>query len=533
MDPKSLEAEIREILRLYQIGQADLGLKKSKVVHRSAPQLAITNYCVGHGFAALKDPATAIGYFLKAVELAPKNGEYLVKLGLTYLDLGDVSAAQASFSKAQKINPNLVNGQWALGIFYASIDRFDEAAKLFKNVIAASSTGNVPAGAFLDWCRALVGSGQLDEAKKILRELLNRPETRPKALASLADIEPFPLDSTEYLQIDQETANRTLSDGVKGTLLTAKARCLGAAKAYEEEFRCLAASKTARGSIFKPAEFETRISEIIRMFDAGALDRARRVFGLSNFKPIFVVGLPRSGTTLTERILARHGEVGGAGELSVISLFLGGCLGNNRHDQLIEMIEKRSATEIRTLVKRVEETMRYLCPGKERIVDKMPDNFLHIGWILALFPEARIVHCYRNPADNFLSGFKASLSSSHSYFDKPEWFSFYYRQYVRLMRYWYGLLPGRIHSLRYEDLVTYPEKTIRGLLAHCDLPWQEACLEPEQNPSRIQTASVLQARAPINTKSVGGWKRYSFQLQPVQDELGDMMPILEPSSGSE
>jgi len=263
------------------------------------------------------------------------------------------------------------------------------------------------------------------------------------------------------------------------------------------------------------------------LFKPGTFERVRKLMGDSDFSPIFVLGMPRSGTTLTERILARHTKVGGAGELSLIANFLARCLGNNAPGNMVGVMESKGAAEIQSLAREIEETMRFLCPGKDRIVDKMPGNFQHIGWICALFPKAKIIHCYRDPADNMLSGFKAALNTGHSYFDRPDWFIAYYKNYVKLMRFWYELLPGRIYPLNYEKLVTEPKEQIKALLKNCKLSWQEDCLYPEENESRILTASVMQARSPINARSVGGWKKYASHLQEIHDQLSNVMPVPE------
>ena len=151
----------------------------------------------------------------------------------------------------------------------------------------------------------------------------------------------------------------------------------------------------------------------------------------------------------------------------------------------------------------------------------MDDYDLHCGAIAAFFPGAHIIHVFRNPADNFLSGYKARLLAAHSYFDSPERFLPYFAEYRRLMEHWYKVIPNRIHPLHYEKLVTEPRGTIAGLLSFCGLEWEEDCLYPERGEQRSATASLVQARNPINAKSVGNWKRYQSHLQVIQDRLGE------------
>ena len=519
MNPRNLELDVREILEHYGKGRAEEGLNRSKIAYKRAPHLAITNYCIGHGLAATRKTSAALPFLQKAVELAPKNADYLLRLGLTQLESGDFKTAATTLEKVHEINPKLVNGKWALGAFYASIDRFDKAANMFKDVIDSGLPESLLASARLDWSRALIANGKADEARTVLNGLLAHPSLRTKALMRLAEIEPFPLESPEFAEIEKELQSSRPEGFPLSLLLVAKASCFGAAKNYEQEYELLGESKIARGSDFKPQQFEERVSITIRMFEDGAFERTRRLFGDSTFKPIFIVGVPRSGTTLTERILSRHTDVGAAGELQLVSTFLFKCLGDNPPERMTNVMESIGASSIQQLAKSIEETMRFLCPEKDRIIDKLPGNYLNIGWICSLFPHAKIIHCYRDPADNMLSGFKAALGSGHAYFDRSDWFIPFYRQYARLMKFWQSLLPGRIHSLCYEDLVAHPEQSIRSLLEYCDLEWQEECLYPERNAARILTASLMQARSPINAGSVGGWRRYAKHLHVVHEQL--------------
>jgi hypothetical protein len=309
-----------------------------------------------------------------------------------------------------------------------------------------------------------------------------------------------------------------MTDRDRAILYVAKSNTYAAAKNTEAELACLRKSKELRGASDVSSAFGAYVDAAISVFTPALLSEIRDFAGTSDFSPIHVVGLPRSGTTLTERILSSHSRVGGAGELQLISNFLNGILAGRPLSEFSTQMHVLGGVNVRERVREIVETMRFLRPDKERIVDKMPHNFLRCGLIAALFPKGSIVHCFRHPADNFLSGFKANLLDSHSYFHRPEWFIPYHAHYVRLMDHWQKVIPGRIFASEYERLVTEPERSIRAMLAFCGLEWEENCLYPEREGSRIATASLLQARNPINPKSVGGWKKFASFLQPIADQ---------------
>ncbi|MFT3673146.1 tetratricopeptide repeat-containing sulfotransferase family protein [Aestuariivirga sp.] len=517
----NIEQEVRSIMELYSEGRFKPGLERAFALHKVAPDLAITNYCVGHGLGATSRQREALPYLRKAVQHEPRNADYLIRCGRTLLDLGHIRDAEAHLLRARDINPSLSIIPWTLAIFYTSINRFDLAVPLFETVLKIGLPHNVAHGGRLDFAHALIEVGRNEEAELILRSMLTDPRARGPALADLATIKALPVDSAEYAMLEELLKVEGIGGSERFVLLSAKARSLSSAKDYAREYETLKQAKLARVGKDTLPTLTRMIDDLIQGFTPGMMSELTAIVSNRNFRPIYVVGLPRSGTTLTERILASHSEVGGAGELYLIKELVFGILADKPAYDFLDRVRVLGRTKVLERLADVEANMRFLCPGKERIVDKMPHNFLHCGAIGALFPSARIVHVIRSPADNFLSGFKASLNSTHSYFNSPEAFIPYYEQYRKIMEHWYKIMPERIFPLHYEELVTDPNKKIAELLAFCELGWEEDCLYPERSEARISTASITQARRPINAGSLGGWKRYASELQVIVDKLGD------------
>lgn len=517
----TLEAQVRGIFALYAQGKYAEGLAQARRIHKAAPQLAIANYCVGHGLAASQQPREAMPFLRKATQIEPRNADFLVRYGRVLLELSRIREAESVLLKAHDLNPRLPMVPWTLGMYYASIDRFDVAAGHFRKVMQADLPAEAADSARMDWANALIQNGNTEEAKQVLRENLGRPAVRGAALVMLSSMTPLDMQGPDYRLLEEELARPNLGALDRSSLLVARSRSLKAAGDLDGEYAALQASKDARGSNYDLGKFAEQVDAIIAAFSAENLKRLASAAGPCPFRPIYVVGLPRSGTTLTEKILSRHEEVAGAGELPLMGNAMSDLLGARPVSELPGVVSSVEVARLRDFRRDIEATMRFLCPGKERIVDKMPHNFLSLGLVSVLFPEAQIVNCTRHPADNLLSGFKANLKVAHAFFDRPEWFIGYYGHYRRLLQHWHDVLPGRIHTLRYEALVTDPRKEIGDLLSFCGLPWQEDCLHPEDSTSRIGTASVMQARNPINAGSVGGWKKYASRMQSVVDALGD------------
>jgi tetratricopeptide (TPR) repeat protein len=235
--------------------------------------------------------------------------------------------------------------------------------------------------------------------------------------------------------------------------------------------------------------------------------------------PVFIVGMPRSGTTLTEQILASHPLVHGAGELlkmDQIKKSLGALTGTP-WPQYADRLDRK------TLDKVAQEHLEWLgglAKGKARVTDKMPHNFLSLGLIDLLFPEARIIHCQRDPMDNCLSIYFQHFNSEHAYANNLEHLGIYYRQYEQVMAHWRKAVRLPILDVRYEQMVAEPEQSARRLVEFCGLEWDDRCLRFYESGRVVATPSYDQVRQPIYRKSVARWKRYEKHLEPLKRSLG-------------
>jgi hypothetical protein len=245
--------------------------------------------------------------------------------------------------------------------------------------------------------------------------------------------------------------------------------------------------------------------------------------GVSSELPVFIVGMPRSGTSLVEQILASHPSVMGAGELRDI----GRCAErlktrlNSTEDYpacLVEL-DQETASE---LAEQYLERLKSICTDEIRVTDKMPGNFLRLGLVAMLLPGARVIHCRRHPLDVCLSCYFQDFirRSGLSYAFDLQNLGEYHTQYAKLMEHWRHVLPLRLLEVDYEQLVDEPEKMSRHLVEFCGLPWDPACLEYHKTQRNVWTASSWQVRQPIYTQSVGRWKHYETYLQPLKNALG-------------
>ncbi|RUW28774.1 sulfotransferase, partial [Mesorhizobium sp. M1E.F.Ca.ET.041.01.1.1] len=236
--------------------------------------------------------------------------------------------------------------------------------------------------------------------------------------------------------------------------------------------------------------------------------------------PIFVVGMPRSGTTLVEQIIASHPQVFGAGELSILKTAVGKQFPMNMPGGFPRGIAGMPDKAFAEAGQAYLDMLHSRYPGFRHVTDKMPGNFLLVGFLHMMLPKAKIVHCARDAAATCLSIFKVHFrGDSHRYgYDLGELADFY-NLYTDIMAHWHKVLPGVVHDVRYEDFVTDQEGQTRALMAHLGLPWDDKVLSFHETDRPVRTASAAQVRQPMYQGSVDLWKRYGDRLKPLLDRL--------------
>jgi tetratricopeptide (TPR) repeat protein len=334
-------------------------------------------------------------------------------------------------------------------------------------------------------------------------------------LAGLAD----PAQGSEILieRLRAALASPSSTPVERTDLGFALGRLLDASGAYDEAFAAYAdanrAGREAAGPAFAGydrAAAEALVDRLIAAFPAPRPADGSR----SGEAPIFICGMFRSGSTLAEQILAGHSEVTPGGELDLLPALVRERI--RPYPEALAGADERTIGDLRAAYL---EGLRAVHPALARVTDKRPDNFLHIGLIMAMFPDAKIVHTAREPLDNCLSVWFLQLDPGMTYsFDLAD-IGHWYRQYRRLMDHWKALFPGAILDLDYDLLVAEPRREIAALLDFCGLPWEESCLDFHRATNAVRTASVWQVREPLYRRASGRWRNYARHLDRLRAAL--------------
>ena len=372
--------------------------------------------------------------------------------------------------------------------------------------------------------------GRRAESEASYKAALTMDPGRAEAYWSLADLKNYVFSDEEVAAMRRLIDSDPREPSNEAQLDFALGKALEQRQQYPEAFASYArgAALRRREAPFDIAQFEQRCARIRAFFDA-AFFAAHRGGGDPSPAPIFIVGLPRSGSTLVEQILASHSTVEGTMELlnvlNIVREFDDMAPGRAGYP---EAVGGASAERFGELGRRyIGQTAPLLRLGRKRFTDKLPNNFSHIGLIHAMLPRATVIDVRRHPMDACFSTFKQYFAEGQNFSYDLEDLGRYYRGYLMLMDHWDTVLPGKVLQVRYEELVRSPEAGIRRLLEHCTLDFQPACLAFHETQRAVRTASAEQVRQPIYTSAVGYWRHFERELEPLRRALGDCLERFE------
>jgi len=398
------------------------------------------------------------------------------------------------------------------GQLYTHLHRHPEAERCFARAAALEPSS---APALYNWATALIALGRLDQAEATLDRVIALDPGDGDAYYNRATLRRQSAVSNHVPELRAALA-RPQRPAATVALCYALAKELEDLEDHGTAFAALSRGAAARRRLlsYRVEEDERTMAHIAGAF--GARFFGTTPAGHSDPRPIFILGLPRSGTTLIDRILDSHPQVESRGESNDFARALVTEAGPAQGKAAL--IERCTRVDLRAVGERYAR--RLGCGPAERSIDKNPVNFLYLGLIARALPAARIIHVRRDPMDVCYAMYKTLFRMAYPFSYDLGDLARYHRAYEGLMAHWRAVLPGAFLEVRYEDLIANQEPVTRELLAFCGLPWDEACLRFQENPAPCLTASAAQVRVPLYSSSVGQWRRYARELEPLRLALG-------------
>jgi tetratricopeptide (TPR) repeat protein len=490
----------------------------------------------------------AIACYRRALDLEPDYAEAQNNLGNALHDRGKLDEAVACHRRAVELNPHYVEAHNNLGNVLHDLGGADEAVACYRRALELKPDF---AGAHKNLGDVLTSQGKLDEAVACYAQVVklargavpcNQPAVpfRPRnaemdnclgaAFLQLATILRDRLPDEVLSAMRQLSSEPNLRDESRSALQYGLAQILDARGDYSAAAKHVAAASsarlaalTARRKDHDPVTYAAFVGSMLAIFTAEFFSRTSG-FGLETEQPVFVVGLPRSGTTLVEQILASHSRVFGGGELCYCGdAFRSLPTTMNRDSTPFQCLPGLDRETARHLAWQYLDRLRALDGRALRIVDKMPENYLYLGFIRVLFPRARLIHCRRDLRDVALSCWMTNFAS-YPWACDPEHIASYFEHYSRVMDHWRNVLPARPLEVDYEQMVDDTERVARRIVEWCGLEWEAGCLRFFETQRPVRTASAAQVRRPIYKSSVGRWKHYEEPMGKLFSAVHELDP---------
>jgi len=527
---RALEAVPRYLESMNNLGavlteteRAEEAIKVLLEAIKLNPRYAEAHCNIANAFLLLEQLDKAQAGFERALALKPDYPEAFQGLARTFQEKNRIAEAETMALKALAVAPDKPEVHSLLGNIYGEAGYPEKAGQAYARAIELAPELT---SAHLGMGHLLMEQGRMDAAEASFAHALALDPDNLGARFSLTQVRKTKTGDENMAALVREAEKiASLPETKAMPLHFALGKCYDDTKQYDLAFRhYLEGCRLKRKRIQYSADNNDLLIDNIReIFNREMIARLSGA-GHASRLPIFVLGMPRSGTTLTEQIIASHPLVHGAGELPDLLQLASRPHGTSAEGYPLSL-RGITQTELRMMGEHYAAGLRARHASARHITDKMPANFNYVGLIHLMLPNAKIVHVRRNPVDTCLSAFTRLFNrSQHQSYDLAE-LGRYYRNYARLMDHWRAVLPaGAFYEVQYEDLVADNERQARALIAYCGLEWDDACLDFHKTERSIRTASVTQVRQPIYTSSVERWRKYEAHLGPLLDALGDLVP---------
>ena len=517
-DPAALYAQLTTT---FKQGRWQEALTLATQLLPFAQQHAGVHSIAGVSCLELQQWPQAVAHLRRAAELDPSRADFAILYAKALLGSHALGQALQEADRAMALKPQDPAALDTLGVIYVQTQAHEQAVTAFRQAVSLAPDS---AARRLNLATALAASGLVDDAESELESCIRLDASTWHAHLLLAQLRQHSSGNNHLDRLQSLLAQHRNEAAASISLNMAMAKEYEDLGNYPEAFRHTVLGKSAGRSLrpYASQQDKNLFDTLTRAFPQTA---AAAATGDPSDEPIFIIGMPRSGTTLVERILSSHPDVHAAGELQNFAA----ALQQESNNQQPYLLDPRMPKHVRSidwqqLGARYLASVRHAMAGKSRFIDKMPHNFLYVGFIANALPNAKIICLRRHPLDTCLGNFRQLFTHPSIHLD----YSFdlldtgrYFILFDQLMAHWKRVFPGRIHEVNYEHLVDSQEACSRALVEYCGLSWNDACLHFEKNPSPVATLSSQQVRKPIFHSSVGRWKHYEQELSGLHELLQD------------
>ena len=507
----NIENEIKILLNLFNSAKYDILISKAKKVIKKVPEYLILYNILGSAYQSIGDLKLAKETFLKGYKMDPNNIAIMNNLANVYKNIGEIEQSEDLFKKIIKKKPDYVNAYVNYGNLKRDNNDFQFAIDLYNKALEINP--QIPTILY-SLALAYQGLGKFDLAIDYAKKTLEIEPRFTQADMLISQSKKYQAKDSHYEEMNSKKDNLILNDDQKTNLFFALAKAEEDMDLIETSFNNLdLANSIRRKSLNFNINNETNFFEQLKnifsktKFDTNITDT------INEKKIIFILGMPRSGTSLTEQIITSHSSVFGAGELPQLSRIVKTRLMID-DDLSEENISNLFSNEEFVNELRIDyyNFLKRFNASEPFITDKAPLNFRWIGFIKILFPNSKIIHCARDPKDNCLSIFKNFFEGGLDFGYNQKELGTYYNLYLDLMRFWKEKFPNSIYDAQYEKIIEDPENEIKKMIKFCNLDWEENCLKFYNNKTPIKTLSTAQARKPIYKSSKNSFEKFAAYL---------------------
>jgi len=503
-----------------QAGRGNEAVKICTQILAIDPERPEVHNQLGLALASLKRFPDALAAYQQALKLRPNYPEGLRNISVILLEGGAPEEAVRALEHAVKLEPSDAATHTALGQIYNLLNRPDVAAEKFQTALQLLPEDPK---AQMGLANALEFLGNIDDAKIAYRHAIEVKPDLGAAYGQLVSLE-TPENIEALIPAMEKLLLEPELDPIHQLALNfALGRAYDASKKYDQAFEAYAKGCALKRTSIKydVSYFESLVDRITEVFDTSFLAQ-HAGGGCPSQVPVFVIGMPRSGTSMVEQILASHSQVFGAGELNTL----------DRAARMFDRPDGPTFPETHMTLEKADfeglggayvNQLADQHQGHSYVIDKTPTNFLYAGFLRLILPNARVIHCVRNPMDTCVSCHNLLFGIGQEYSYNQEELGRFYRAYARLMEHFDLVMPGKMLKVRYEDVVESQEFETKRMLEFLDLPWEDACLAFHKTERSVLTSSSGQVRRPLYKSSVARWKRYEGHLGPLIEALGTLV----------